>query len=52
MECSKCHEVIKNGDKCYQVRYGSCVEHDAQDEFIAEEDVAYYHEKCFPIKED
>lgn len=52
--CSECHKVVKDGDRCYQVRYGNWVEYDAQDpgEFEAKEDVAYYHEDCFPLKID
>jgi len=48
--CAECHKVIMQGDRCYQVRYGYWWEEDAQDpgEFEAEEDVAYYHEKCLP----
>lgn len=52
--CSKCKEVIKDEEKCYQVRYGYWKENDAQDpgEFLAEEDVDYYHEDCYPLKEE
>lgn len=54
IKCSECKKVILNEDKCYQVRYGYWKEHDAQDpgNFEAEEDVAYYHEDCYPIKAD
>ena len=52
INCSKCKKPIKDDDRCYQVRYGYWVEHDAQDsgEFEAEEDTHYYHEECFPIE--
>lgn len=54
MICPICHKVIKDTDRCYQVRYGYWNESDAQDpgEFLAEEDIAYYHEECFPLKVD
>lgn len=53
MFCSKCGKVIKDEDKCYQVRYGHWAEYSAQDagEFLPKEDVAYYHEDCYPIVE-
>ena len=51
INCSKCHEPIKDKDNCYQLRFGHWKEEDAQDpgEFEKEEDAGYYHEDCLPF---
>ena len=46
--CPICSNQIKAEERCYQIRVGN-IEGD-EETFLAEEDVAYYHEECFPTK--
>jgi hypothetical protein len=45
--CKNCGKVIKENDHCYQVRWGYCATNNwGEEEFIPEEDVAYFCTEC------
>lgn len=46
MRCEKCGEPIKTDERCYQVRWGHMVRDGDSEDFVAEEDVAYFCEDC------
>lgn len=44
MNCTACGQPIKEGEHCYQVRYGA-IEEDGET-FLPEEDITYFHKQC------
>ena len=46
--CQSCNEVIGEDAVLYQVRMGFVEKGD----FIPEEEIAYYHVNCYPLRDD
>jgi len=44
MKCNVCHQGIKPGEPCYQLRQGGIEEDNIT--FLPDEDAGYYHQLC------